>query len=79
MDAIMEKKTKTRGPWHPWRLRGVTQSTAAAHNIDDWMWDLDEGVSEKEVGKTDGIHTHNSCSACWRCQMAKVIGNTWGS
>ena len=37
IDAIMEKKMKARGPGHPKGLRGATQSSAAACNIDSCM------------------------------------------
>ena len=45
MDAIMEKKMKSRGSGHPSGSKRVTQSSTATCNINDWMQDLDEGAS----------------------------------
>ena len=55
MDAVMEKKTMARGLGHPWGSRGATQSSAATCNIDNWMWGLDEGTSDREVGRAGDI------------------------
>ena len=57
-DSIMEKKMKVQGPGHPWWSRRATQSLAAVYNINEWKWGLDEGVSYREVRKTDNIHAH---------------------
>ena len=59
MDPIMEMKMKVRGPGHPWESRRATWSSAAACNINDWMQGPEEGVTEREVGRTDCIETHS--------------------
>ena len=73
-DAIMEKKMKARGPGCPWWSRGATWFSAAAHDIDNWMWGLDEGVTEREIGGTDNIHTHNYK---WGHTFIPCIGGGW--
>ena len=57
-DAIMEKKTKVRGPGCTWGLRGAAKPSATACNVDDWKWDLDEGVCNREVGRTHDVYAH---------------------
>ena len=37
VNAIMEKKTQARGPWHPQGLWGATWSSAVACTVNDWM------------------------------------------
>ena len=56
-DAIIKKKMKARGHGCPWGLRRVTQSSAAAYHVDDWIQGLDKGVSDEEM-RTDDIWTH---------------------
>ena len=52
VDAVMEKKTKARGPGCPQGLRRAIQSWTSTCNISDWMWGLDEGASDGEVRRT---------------------------
>ena len=54
--AVMEKKTKTRGPGHSQELRRATWPSPAACNVDDWMWGLDKEASDEEVRRIDDIH-----------------------
>ena len=58
MDAIMEKKTKAREPGHPQGLRGAIQPSASTCNVDNWMQGLEEGASNREVGRTDAVQAH---------------------
>ena len=44
--------------WAPQGLRGATWSSVAYCNIDNWMPGLDEGASDREVGRTDDVCTH---------------------
>ena len=57
-DAILEMKTKARGPGHPKGPKGAAQSSAAACNIDNWMQGLNKEPSNGEVRKAGNVHTH---------------------
>ena len=78
MDAVIAIKMKAIGPGCYWGFRGVTWSSAATCNIDDWMQGLDEGATEREVGRTDDIHIHNykwGHACTWHLQVADGKGN----
>ena len=58
MDVVIEKKTKDRGPGHPQVLRGASQSSAAACNVDNWMQGLNKGTYGGEVRKVSNVCTY---------------------
>ena len=58
VDTVMEKKMKARGSACPQGSRKATQSSAATCNVDDWMWGLNKGVSDREVDRTDDIRAY---------------------
>ena len=57
VDAVMERIMKARGPRHPWGSGRAIWSLAGACNVDDWMWGLDEWVSDGNVRRTDDAYT----------------------
>ena len=57
-DTIIEKKMKARGPGHPQGSKGATWPSAATCNVDDWMLGLDEGTSDKNMGRTGDVWGH---------------------
>ena len=48
-DAIVEKRTRARGPGSPQGTTKINQTFAAAYNIEEWMWGLEEDASEVKV------------------------------
>ena len=54
-DAVMEKKTKARGPGHPRGMGKAIQSSGGACKVDGWVRGLDEGASNGEV-RTGNSH-----------------------
>ena len=51
-NVVMEKKMKAKKLGHPPGSGRALWSSAGTCNIDDWMWGLDEGVSDGEVRRT---------------------------
>ena len=58
-DAINEKKMQGRGPGCPQGMGAATQLSAATCNTNDWVQGLYAGASNRKVGRTDDVHTHN--------------------
>ena len=50
-EAVVEKRTKARGPGHPCGMMKVTKTPTTACNIEEWMQVVEEDVPEKEVRK----------------------------
>ena len=48
-DAVVGKRTKVRGLGHPWGTTRTNWPPTVASNIEEWMWGLEDDVSEAEV------------------------------
>ena len=51
MEAVVEKRTKARGPGCPHQMMKVTRTPTAACDIKEWMWSLEEDAPKGEVRK----------------------------
>ena len=58
-NAIMEKRTKARGPGCPWGTTNTNQTPTAAYNIEVWMQGLEEDASEVEV-RNGNVSNHGT-------------------
>ena len=48
-DAVVEKRTKARGPGCPQGTMKIHWTPVAAYNIKEWVWGLEEDASEAEA------------------------------
>ena len=56
MDAVVEKRTKARGPGCPCGMTKVKKALTEAYNIEEWMRGLEEDAPEEEVRNGDAIN-----------------------
>ena len=45
-DAVVEKRTKARGPGHPCGMTKVMRTPAVAYDIEEWMQGVEEDAPE---------------------------------
>ena len=69
-DAIVEKRTKARGPGHPYRMMKVMRTPTAAYDIEEWMQGDGRGCSQRDVRKGDAVN----CSPKWKNAYTQCIG-----
>ena len=55
-DAVVEKRTKARGPGHPHRMMKVMGTPAMAYKIEEWMWGMEEDAPEGVARNGDAIN-----------------------
>ena len=48
-EAVVEKRTKARGPGHPCRTMKVMKTPIAAYDIGEWTWGVEEDAPKKGV------------------------------
>ena len=53
VDAVVEKRTKARGPGFPQGMMRATQAPTTAYNIEEWMWGLEEDAPKVEARNDD--------------------------
>ena len=53
VDAVVKKRTKARGPGCPHKMMKTTWAPAAAYNIEEWVWGLEEDAPKVEVRNGD--------------------------
>ena len=66
----MEKRTKTRGPGHPWGATKTNWTTAVAYNIEKWMQGLEKDASGVEV-RNGNVSNHG---IEWRNTHSQYVG-----
>ena len=49
MDAVVEKRTKARGPGHPHRMTKVMRTPTVDYDIEEWMWGVQEDAPKVEA------------------------------
>ena len=83
VDAVVEKRTKARGPGHSCGMMKATWAPAAAYNIEEWMQGLEEDAPEGEVRKGDvdncrleQRNTHSQCAG-WGSRQHRWQGRPW--
>ena len=56
VDAVVEKRTKTRNPGYLHWMMKVMRTPATPYDIEEWMWDMKEDASKVEARKCDAIN-----------------------
>ena len=70
MDSVVEKRTKARGPGCPCGMMKVTRASTPAHNIEKWMWGLEEDAPKVELRNGNVIN----CRPEWRNANSQHAG-----
>ena len=68
--AVVEKRTKARGPGHPHRMTKVMRTPTTAYNIDEWMEGLEEDAPKVEARNGNVIN----CRPEWRNAHPQCAG-----
>ena len=68
-EAVVEKRTKARGPGCPCTMTKLTKTPITAYDIQDWMQGVEEDASKKGARKVDAfncrpeqINAHSRCT-----------------
>ena len=69
-DAVVEKRTKAKGPGCPHRMTKAAQAPATAYNIEEWMWGLEEEAPEVEARNSEV----GNCGLEWRNTHSQHAG-----
>ena len=56
LDAVVEKRTKARGPGHPHGMMKVMRTPYKVYDIEEMMWDMEEDALEVEARNGDMIN-----------------------
>ena len=70
VEAVVEERTKARGPGHPCGMTKVMKTTTAAYDIEEWMRGVEEDAPKRwqEKGsvakcRPEPINTHSQCTS----------------
>ena len=68
-DAVVEKRTKARGPGHPIGTTKVMRTPSMAYVIEEWIWGVEEDAPKLEAINGNAIdyrpewrNTHSQCA-----------------
>ena len=61
-EAVVEKRTKARGPGCPHGMMKVTRTPATAYDIGEWVWGLEEDAPEGKARQGNVVNHRPECS-----------------